>query len=341
MPVYNALPYLKESINSLLSQTLDNFELILVDDGSTDGSGAVCDETAELFPDKIKVIHKPNSGAGLSRNAGLDVAAGRYVTFLDADDLLHPSALEVMLRQAEENDLDILRASRCIFITGQPPKGENYGTSIQIYKDREILNRIALCYIGQPRGEIDRRLHFDGGVWGALYRRDMIEKIGIRFVSEREYGSEDYIFNYHAARAARKLGRTFDTFVHYRLSPGSISRSVQDDCIKRLCGFAISLESRLEADGYSSQDARIASMCYFMEIARGYLKFRLLGKEPYRDKIRWCKQQCRLPYMRDVVNEYPRQTLTRAHRLYLSLIANGWMRTLHLLTIGKALAGNG
>lgn len=338
MPVYNALPYLKESISSLLSQTLDNFELILVDDGSTDGSGAVCDETAELFPDKIKVIHKPNSGAGLSRNAGLDMATGKYVTFLDADDLLHPSALEVMVRQAEENDLDILRASRCIFITGQPPKGENYGSSIQIYKNREILNRIALCYIGQPRGEIDRRLHFDGGVWGALYRRDMIEKAEIRFVSEREYGSEDFIFNYHTARAARKLGRTLDTFVHYRLSPGSISRSVHDDCIEKLSSFAHSLEVRIASDGYSSQDARLAAMCYFMEIARGYLKFRLLGKEPYRDKIRWCRQQCRLPYMREIIREYPQETLSKAHRTYLSLIDKGRMHILYLLTIGKILA---
>ena len=111
VPVYNALPYLEECVGSLLSQTLKNIEIILVDDGSSDGSGAMCDAIAARHPDKIKTIHKPNSGAGLSRNAGLEIASGRYIAFLDADDILHPSALECMLRQADRNDLDIVHAA--------------------------------------------------------------------------------------------------------------------------------------------------------------------------------------------------------------------------------------
>ncbi len=338
VPVYNALPYLEECVGSLLSQTLQDIEIILVDDGSSDGSGAMCDTIAARHPDKVKTIHKPNSGAGLSRNAGLELASGRYIAFLDADDILHPSALECMLRQADRNDLDIVRASRCIFTTGKPPRGETYDTPLQIYDTRSDLDRIALCYIGQPRGESDRMLHFDGGVWGAIYRRSMIEKAGLRFVSEREYGSEDFIFNYQAARAAHRLGRTLDTFVHYRLSPGSISRSVHDDCIEKLSSFALSLERRIATDGYSDQDARWAAMCYFMELARGFLKFRLIGKESYKDKIAWCRRQCRLPYMREIVKEYPRDTLSKAHRIYLSLIEAERMHTLHILTISKEIA---
>ena len=230
------------------------------------------------------------------------------------------------------------RPTETIFTTGKPLRREVYDTPLQIYDTRSDLDRIALCYIGQPRGDSDRLLHFDGGVWGAIYRRSMIENAGIRFVSEREYGSEDFIFNYQAARAARRLGRTLDTFVHYRLSPGSISRSVHDDCIEKLSSFALSLERRIATDGYSDQDARWAAMCYFMELARGFLKFRLIGKESYKDKIAWCRRQCRLPYMREIVKEYPRDTLSKAHRIYLSLIEAERMHTLHILTISKEIA---
>ena len=109
IPVYNSMPYFKECLDSVFSQDLDSgsYEVILVDDGSTDGSGALCDETAAKHKN-VKVVHQDNSGyASRPRNVGLDIARGEYVFFADADDNLYPHALSKMLDHARDLKCDI------------------------------------------------------------------------------------------------------------------------------------------------------------------------------------------------------------------------------------------
>ena len=106
IPVYNAGTYLAKCIESLTAQTHRELEIILVDDGSTDGSGAVCDEFARK-DDRVRVIHQKNAGVSAARNRGLAVASGAYLTFVDADDGLVPHGLETALRYLRENDADV------------------------------------------------------------------------------------------------------------------------------------------------------------------------------------------------------------------------------------------
>lgn len=107
IPVYNAGEYLVPCINSLIAQTYRDLEIILVDDGSTDGSGAICDEFA-CCDSRVRVIHQKNGGVSAARNAGLAVASGAYLTFVDADDGLVSNALETALRYLRENDADVV-----------------------------------------------------------------------------------------------------------------------------------------------------------------------------------------------------------------------------------------
>ena len=100
IPVYNGWEYLREGVDSVLGQTGADFEILLVDDGSTDGeSGALCDTLAREHPDCIRVLHKPNGGAGDARNAALPLAQGDYVLFLDSDDSYTPEAFAVLSRR--------------------------------------------------------------------------------------------------------------------------------------------------------------------------------------------------------------------------------------------------
>lgn len=97
--VYNVASYLSEAIESILCQDIgfkDSVELILIDDGSTDSSGEICDHYQALYPDNIKVLHKPNGGAASARNAGIALASGRYLNFLDGDDKLSPGTLSAV-----------------------------------------------------------------------------------------------------------------------------------------------------------------------------------------------------------------------------------------------------
>lgn len=106
VPVYNAEPYLKDCVDSILSQSNQNFELILVDDGSSDGSGGICDDFAKSHT-KIKVVHQRNSGANHARWKGVQVADGEWITFADADDTLPLSAIDDLLNKANP-DTDIV-----------------------------------------------------------------------------------------------------------------------------------------------------------------------------------------------------------------------------------------
>lgn len=107
VPVYKAERYLNECIDSILAQTFSNFELILVDDGSPDRSGEICDQYAAKDK-RIRVIHKPNGGVSSARNAGLDIARGEWITFVDADDMIAPDMLEKLFNKAEQENADIV-----------------------------------------------------------------------------------------------------------------------------------------------------------------------------------------------------------------------------------------
>ena len=108
LPVYNVAPYLRKCVNSLLMQDYEDYEIILVDDGSTDDSGTICDELAAAY-ENIRVIHQENAGLSAARNAGLKAAEGEYICFVDSDDYWEENVLGGLLEQVEREKLDVLR----------------------------------------------------------------------------------------------------------------------------------------------------------------------------------------------------------------------------------------
>lgn len=109
VPVYNAERYLRECLDSLLSQDYTSMEVILIDDGSLDSSGDICDEYAASYPDEIKVIHQNNEGPLLARRKGFDIASGEYFMFVDSDDALFPEAVRTVAAAATETGADVIR----------------------------------------------------------------------------------------------------------------------------------------------------------------------------------------------------------------------------------------
>ena len=108
IPVYNTEKYLSKCLDSVFAQTFQDFEVIVVNDGSTDGSQAVIDRYCAQYPDKLVALYQENAGQAAARNRGLRAASGEFVDFLDSDDYLHPEALQTVYRAAEDNRLDIV-----------------------------------------------------------------------------------------------------------------------------------------------------------------------------------------------------------------------------------------
>lgn len=143
MPVYNAENYIRQSINSILSQSFKDFELILVNDGSTDNSEKICNEYRMKY-NFIKLVSKKNGGAASARNAGLDIAKGKYIAFADSDDILHRDMYSILYKIAEENNTDIVI---CNFLNINSKENVDLIEykdidNIQIFNNIEALNSI-------------------------------------------------------------------------------------------------------------------------------------------------------------------------------------------------------
>lgn len=137
IPVYNCEKYLATCLESLLHQTYRNFEIILIDDGSTDGSGAICEKFAENSVN-IKVIHQKNSGPGTARNAGLDVATGEYLTFVDADDYVSKNYVETLTDLLEKYQADIAEVGLvCLYKIRNVFEASD--ETVQCFQGRECL----------------------------------------------------------------------------------------------------------------------------------------------------------------------------------------------------------
>lgn len=170
--MFNAGAMFETFIQSLLAQTLTSLEIIVVDDGSTDGSGEKADGFAQCYP-HIRVIHQPNGGVSRARNAGLAVARGKYVTFPDADDTMKPEMYQTLVDMAEADNLDAAQCNAEWFFqadnTLQPliPLERLSGTSV--LGGPEWLNKALKTH---------RYKHV---VWLGIYRRELIEKLKLNF----------------------------------------------------------------------------------------------------------------------------------------------------------------
>ncbi len=205
VPVYNVLPYLGQCVTSILDQSYPRLELILVDDGSTDGSGELCDNWGKR-DSRVRVIHQENRGLSGARNTGLDQACGEYVCFVDSDDYVHRDMLRTLMSKARAEDADIVL---CGFF-GLLASGHirrNTGLKPRVCSGVEALE-------GLFRWEIPP------AAWGKLYRRSLWETL--RFPVGRVY--EDIATIYLALYHSKKCVVCADRLIYYRMCrPESIT----------------------------------------------------------------------------------------------------------------------
>ena len=213
--MYNVEKYLRQCIDSVLMQTMDDMEIILVDDGSPDACPQICDEYAGKFPDKIKVIHKENGGIAKARNEGLEQAKGDYVFFIDSDDYLVGDRLNEVYKKAIEFDADILHMSYTIAdeVHGKSEKAEN---SFELNKliDHSAMEK-EICY-ASSKG----RIIF---AWRNLYKKEFLNKNGIAFSEEMKM-IEDAPFNMQAFTLAERFVAVDIPIYCYRVRMDSLQR---------------------------------------------------------------------------------------------------------------------
>ncbi|MCD8362070.1 MAG: glycosyltransferase [Lachnospiraceae bacterium] len=203
VPVYNTQKYLARCLDSLLAQDYENLELILIDDGSTDGSETLLDEYQEKDA-RVRVIHQENAGVSLSRNRAIEAARGEYIRFVDSDDWLPENATSLLVSAAEEAGCDMVIADFYrVSGTRMSQKGD--------IDEDQVMDRVEFAshMIENPAD------FYYGVLWNKLFRRSIIMEHGIRMDAELSW-CEDFLFNLEYIRYAETF-RAIQEPVYYYL----------------------------------------------------------------------------------------------------------------------------
>ena len=204
IPIYNVEKYLKECIDSAVNQTLKDVEIILVDDGSTDNSGRICDEYAKK-DNRIKVIHQTNGGLGKAYNAGLKNSTAPYIGFLESDDYAETDMFESLYKTAAENDADVVKGDWFYYST-TPQISNIYQDSFKNFPTNTIINSRQYPLITNIKPTI----------WSAIYKREFLNRYDINFLETPGASYQDASFAFKAACAAEKFILVPKAFIHYR-----------------------------------------------------------------------------------------------------------------------------
>lgn len=268
IPIYNVEQYLRKCVDSLLKQDYDNYEIILVDDGSTDGSGAICDSYVSIddrcidYRCDIKVVHQSNAGLSAARNAGIKVAQGEYVMFVDSDDYLEPNVLGGLIEQMERDNLDVLRYRlQYVKIVNSE---EVIGKSGKVYKrEYEVYNPYKSDpFKGNDYSEIptdgvaflNKRMSTACYAWQFLIKRNLIiddRYIDDRYIDERCLFTEGIYFEDtdwtpRMLVRAKRVASTGTVVYNYLVREGSITNAVNRSKQKKVLDDKMRLVGELQ-----------------------------------------------------------------------------------------------
>ena len=208
MPIYNAADYLRPALDSVISQTLRDVEIICVDDGSTDHSLAILKEYQKRDP-RIRIVTETNAGPAKARNNGLRRARGEYLSFLDADDFFEPTMLEALYRTAKEKDLDIAVCEYDLF--------ENRTARFKRSIPSEHADLLAGGRVTSKSDCPDIIFQAtEGYVWNKLFRRDFVTEKELSFLESAQI-FEDVYFTVTALSLAERIGKCEGVLVHHRV----------------------------------------------------------------------------------------------------------------------------
>ena len=210
VPIYNAEQYLRRCVDSILNQEYTDFELLLVNDGSTDASGDICEEYGDQDP-RVIVIQKENTGVSDSRNRALDRARGKYLQFLDSDDWITPDATRLFVRAAEEYGCDMVISDFYRVV------GERLSTKGDIEEEGVLTREEFAAHMMENPADF-----YYGVLWNKLYRRDIVEEHNLRMDTDINW-CEDFMFNLEYIRYAKVFYALHAPIYYYVKRKGSLA----------------------------------------------------------------------------------------------------------------------
>lgn len=312
VPVYNMQKYLDRCMNSLVNQTIDSYEIILVDDGSMDDSPKICDDYVMKYSN-IKVIHKKNAGLGMARNSGLELASGEWIGFVDSDDFIELDMYKRLYELAINNNADMVS---CFTYSKESASRNEY----KVFNGKEEIEEIVYGMVGTPP-EVETDMTFGMSVWRSIFKRSVLEENNIKFVSERKYSSEDIPFNLQYFSKINRVVYTNQGFYHYCYNSESLTHTFKEEKFERekalvelvrslLSYFGTEEKNRLSADRMFITKTRITLLnCSYATKELGLRKIYQIIRRIVNDSE-----------VKRIINGYPGHMFKKKRKLFYILI---------------------
>lgn len=305
VPIYNVEQYIGQMIESLQAQTLEDLEIILVDDGSPDNSGRICDDYAAKDA-RIKVIHKPNGGVGAARNDGLDAATGEWIVFCDSDDWVELDAFQRLVEAGEAAGADVVFGDANLVYGDHVQKAQFYKDEF-VTSDRERIDQLiaadfsrTYCFAPPEGGPAFGY----GGPWNKLVRRQLMIDNGIRFDLRVKGIFDDILYTAYIFAVAQTVAYVHVPVYNYRQLGSSITHSYKANLLEINEAIFVAWQEFMQKFGpdgrfqkpyYANVIRRFKSTLglYFFS-KKNTKSFRaqckelkaLMGSEPYRTALR-------------------------------------------------------
>ena len=312
IPVYNVEKYIDKCVQSVRQQTLNDIEIILVDDESPDGCPYMCDEYATQ-DSRIKVVHKKNGGLGFARNSGLEVATGEYVTFLDSDDFVDLYTYEHLYNIAKAENLDAVYYKFKRFVNEAEVEQAALCNEIKKYENENVKELMLDVIASEPSAKVDHKIHCSSCT--AMYRFEIINKNNVRFHSERELISEDLIFNLDFLKFANKVAFNSGEHYHYRVNPISLTNTNRTDRIEKNLILYKYIKDNIEYWGlnYNKGYERVCRL--FIGSSRMAISLYLNSKKS-NNKSQWLKNEINRPIWKAIFISYNWKALPKYQCLF-------------------------
>lgn len=332
VPVYNVECYLEKCVRSILEQSYPVLEVLLVDDGSTDGSGELCDYLASKN-DRVRTVHKENAGLGFARNTGLDSLRPEttHVMFVDSDDWLEPGMVATFARAVEDTGAD------CVL--GGFTKRDGGGIPQFEFKLEDAVwegDKLTVGFVPRVCGSSPEASDsIPMSACSSMFTKMNIDEHALRFPSEREVLSEDFVFKYEYLRTCSKVVTTSCVGYSYRTNLSSLSTSYRPDRFEA-CLYFYDYALRLVGGSPAEADCVLRlkkTLFIYMKMCISQEVSRVSGKSR-RDACDAIRKMAGDQRLLRVIDEYPCKRLGFAQRAFVELLKR---RAANVLYMAAAL----
>lgn len=324
VPVYNVEKYLQQCVDSLVSQTYKNIEILLIDDGSKDNSGQMCNQFSEQYTN-VMSFHKKNSGLGLTRNFGLERINGDYVTFVDSDDYLRQDAIQKLVDGLGDGQNDtVIGGFTKITDDGKELYIETYPE--EVINNGLVYSRLFNRMLGSSP---DRHDLIKPSVWNALYSVKIIQEHNLHFVSERELISEDIVWDSDYYRYSQSAKIISEPTYYYRYNPNSLSQTYNPDRFEKSIYFYKYMACKM-SNTEIAQEAKLRLIRYLFICVRS--AFSQSAIMPFRESQKSIKKMCSNLELQQAIDEYPINRLGFKQRIFIMMVKYRWTFCLTFLS---------